>query len=71
MLAGDGGGLEVLGFKNAKTIQIRYNGACAGCGAASGGTLYYIENQLQQHVYYNLTVEPEIAPLDLGGMYEY
>jgi NifU-like protein len=71
MLAGDGGGLEVVGFKNEKTIKIRYQGACAGCGAASGGTLYYIENQLQQHVYYNLTVEPEMPDWNLGGMYEY
>jgi len=71
MLAGDGGGLELLGIKDEKIVQIRYNGACAGCGAASGGTLYYIENQLQRHVYYNLTVEPEMPSLDLGGTYEY
>ena len=60
MLAGDGGGLEVLGIKNEQIVLIRYNGACVGCGAASGGTLFYIEDQLQQHVYYNLTVEPEM-----------
>jgi len=59
MLAGDGGGLEVLGIKDGKTVLIRYQGACAACGAASGGTLYYIEDQLQQHVYYNLSVEPD------------
>ena len=60
MLAGDGGGLEVLGIRDGKTVLIRYQGACAGCGAASGGTLFYIENQLQQHVYYGLTAEPEM-----------
>ncbi|MDR2581649.1 MAG: NifU family protein [Fibromonadaceae bacterium] len=59
MLAGDGGGLEVLGIKNNKTVSIRYHGACAACGAASGGTLYYIEDQLQQHAYYDLNVEPD------------
>ena len=59
MLAGDGGGLEVLGIKDGKTVLIRYQGACAACGAASGGTLYFIEDQLQQHVYYNLSVEPD------------
>ncbi|MCL2102224.1 MAG: NifU family protein [Fibromonadales bacterium] len=59
MLAGDGGGLEVLSIKNNKTVLIRYQGACAACGAASGGTLYYIEDQLQQHVYYDLNVEPD------------
>jgi NifU-like protein len=60
MLAGDGGGLEVLGIKNEKTVLIRYQGTCAGCGAAGEGTLYYIENQLQQYVYYDLTVEPDL-----------
>ena len=60
MLAGDGGGLEVLDIKDEKTVLIRYQGACAGCGAAGEGTLYYIENQLQQHVYYDLTVEPDL-----------
>jgi NifU-like protein len=61
MLAGDGGGMELLGLKNGNTVLIRYQGACANCGAASGGTLYYIESQLQQKVYYNLNVEPEIS----------
>jgi NifU-like protein len=60
MLAGDGGGMEVLDIKDEKTVIIRYNGACAGCGAAGEGTLYYIENQLQQHVHYDLTVEPDL-----------
>lgn len=66
MLANDGGGLEVLGIKNEKIVMIRYQGACALCGAASGGTLYYIENQLQQHVYYGLTVEPEMEIWNSG-----
>ncbi|GBU23585.1 iron-sulfur cluster assembly scaffold protein IscU [Fibrobacteria bacterium R8-3-H12] len=60
MLAGDGGGLEVLDIKDEKTVLIRYQGACAACGAAGEGTLYYIENQLQQHLYYDLTVEPDL-----------
>jgi NifU-like protein len=64
MLAGDGGGMEVLGIKNENTVLIRYQGACAGCGAASEGTLYYIEDQLQQHVYYGLTAEPDITLLN-------
>jgi NifU-like protein len=61
MLAGDGGGLEVIGIKDNKIVIIRYQGACAACGAASGGTLYYIENELQQRVYYDLTVEPDFT----------
>jgi len=64
MLAGDGGGLEVLDIKNEKTVLIRYQGACAACGAAGEGTLYYIENQLQQHLYYDLTVEPDLTLLN-------
>jgi len=71
MLAGDGGGLEVLGIKDGKTVLIRYQGACVGCGAASGGTLYYIEDRLQQHVYHGLTVEPEMQIWNLGGVYEH
>ncbi|GHV13134.1 hypothetical protein AGMMS49938_07140 [Fibrobacterales bacterium] len=59
MLAGDGGGLEVVEIKDEKRVVIRYQGACAGCGAAGGGTLYYIEDQLQQNVYYGISVEPE------------
>jgi len=60
MLAGDGGGLEVLDIKNEKTVMIRYQGACAACGAAGEGTLYYVENQLQQHLYYDLSVEADL-----------
>jgi NifU-like protein len=71
MLAGDGGGLETLGIKNGKTLLIRYHGTCAGCGAANGGTLYYIEEQLQMHVYYGLTVEPEMPLWNIGENYEY
>jgi NifU-like protein len=71
MLAGDGGGLDVLGIRDGKIVLIRYQGACAGCGAASGGTLYYIENQLQQHVYYGLSVEPEISLWSSGEYYEH
>jgi len=69
MLAGDGGGLEVLGIKDGKTVLIRYQGACAGCGAASGGTLRFIESQLQQNVYYGLMVEPEMEAFYLGDVY--
>ncbi len=71
MLAGDGGGLEVLGIKDGATLLIRYSGACAGCGSANGGTLYYIEDQLQQHVYYGLTVEPELQLWNTGENYEH
>jgi NifU-like protein len=68
MLAGDGGGLEVLGIKNGKIVLIRYHGACAACGAAGGGTLYYIEEQLRQHLYYDLMVEPDFL-MDNGQFF--
>ncbi|HSQ42692.1 MAG TPA: NifU family protein [Fibrobacteraceae bacterium] len=56
----DGGGLEILELVNGTKLRIRYQGACSGCGAATGGTLIFIENQLRENVYYNLSVEPEM-----------
>ena len=63
MLQGDGGDLEVLDLTEDNRLKIRYQGACAGCGSAMGGTLFYIEDELNNNVYYNLIVEPE-DPLD-------
>ena len=48
-LAGDGGGLEVIGF-DGSTLEISYQGACGSCPAASGGTLHSIESILQSEV---------------------
>lgn len=58
ILHSDGGDLEVLEI-NGNRVKIRFQGACAGCSAASGSTLFYIEDQLRNNVYYNLVVEPE------------
>ena len=55
-LAGDGGGLEVLGF-DGRTLSIRYHGACGSCPSAGGGTLHYIEGLLQDEVDASLRVE--------------
>ena len=55
----DGGDLEILGMLDDTHVKIRFQGACAGCSASSGGTLYYIEDQLRDNVYYNLNVVPE------------
>lgn len=55
----DGGDLEVLALTKDNRLQIRFQGACAGCGSAMGGTLFYIEDQLKNNVYYNIVVEPE------------
>lgn len=54
-LAGDGGGLEVLGMTG-KQLQIRYQGACGSCPSAIAGTLQAIQNLLQAEVDEELTV---------------
>ncbi|MEO0480106.1 MAG: NifU family protein [Planctomycetota bacterium] len=48
-LAGDGGGLEVVGLEG-KTLMIRYQGACGTCPSSIGGTLAAIQNLLQAEV---------------------
>lgn len=59
MLQGDGGDVEIIDLTDENHLKIRYQGACAGCGSAMGGTLFYIEDELKNNVYYNLIVEPE------------
>jgi Fe-S cluster biogenesis protein NfuA len=54
-LAGDGGGLEVLGLTGS-TLTIRYQGACGSCPSAIRGTLVAIENLLKREVNPNLEV---------------
>jgi Fe-S cluster biogenesis protein NfuA len=54
-LAGDGGGLEVVGLEGKKLV-IRYQGACGSCPSAISGTLMAIENLLQAEVDGSLTV---------------
>lgn len=56
-LAGDGGGLEVLGL-DGKTLRIRYEGACGTCPSSITGTLHAIENLLQSEVDADLSVVP-------------
>lgn len=48
-LAGDGGGLEVLGLEG-KTLFIRYQGACGSCPSSTAGTLMAIQNLLQSEI---------------------
>lgn len=48
-LAGDGGGLEVLGIEG-YTLRIRYQGACGSCPSAISGTLNAIENLLKREI---------------------
>ena len=48
-LAGDGGGLQVLGIEGF-TVKIRYQGACGSCPSAISGTLMAIEGLLKRDV---------------------
>lgn len=54
-LAGDGGGLEILGL-DGKTLRIRYQGSCGSCPSSIAGTLNAIQNMLQSEVDEELTV---------------
>jgi len=54
-LAGDGGGLEVLGL-DGLTLSIRYQGACGSCPSSIRGTLVAIENLLKREVNPSLEV---------------
>lgn len=54
-LAGDGGGLEIVGL-DGYTLTIRYQGACGSCPSAIAGTLRGIEHLLQVDVDPRLTV---------------
>ena len=64
MLNMDGGDMEILDIQKADEgkidVYIRYMGACSGCaaGAAGGGTLYAIENLLNETLSPNIRVIP-------------
>jgi Fe-S cluster biogenesis protein NfuA len=54
-LAGDGGGLELMGIEGT-TVRIHYEGACGSCPSSTSGTLMYIEGALQKKAHPELTV---------------
>lgn len=54
-LAGDGGGLEVLGLEGTQ-LTIRYQGACGSCPSSIRGTLVAIENLLRREINPSLEV---------------
>ncbi|UCH65309.1 MAG: NifU family protein [Ignavibacterium sp.] len=56
-LAGDGGGLEVLGLDGYK-VMIRYQGACGTCPTAINGTLMAIEGLLRRDINQAIEVIP-------------
>ena len=48
-LAGDGGGLNVLGL-DGLTLKIHYQGACGSCPSSTAGTMMAIQNMLKKEV---------------------
>jgi Fe-S cluster biogenesis protein NfuA len=48
-LAGDGGGLHVIGIEG-YTVKIHYQGACGSCPTAISGTLMAIEGLLKRDI---------------------
>ncbi len=56
-LAGDGGGLEVLGLEG-MTVKIRYQGACGSCPSSISGTLMAIEGLLRRDIHPAIQVIP-------------
>lgn len=56
-LAGDGGGLVVLGLDN-NVLKIKYQGACGSCPSATAGTIAAIQNVLRFKVNPELSVVP-------------
>lgn len=57
-LAGDGGGLEIVGL-NDKKLLISYQGACGSCPSSIGGTMMAIEYMLKEDV------DPEIEVISV------
>jgi Fe-S cluster biogenesis protein NfuA len=57
-LAGDGGGLELMGIEGS-IVRIHYEGACGSCPSSTSGTLMYIEGALQKKAHPELTVSAD------------
>lgn len=58
MLENDGGGMELLGIKNAK-VYVRLTGACHGCPSSTQTLKYGIERQLK------IDIHPEIEVINI------
>ena len=64
-LIADGGNIEVLDLYQDTKVIIAYQGNCGACGASTGGTLHFIEDQLKNRLYHRISVFPEdLAPSD-------
>lgn len=58
MLENDGGGMELLGIKDAK-VYLRLTGACHGCPSSTQTLKYGIERQLK------IDIHPEIEVINI------
>ncbi|OGH60651.1 MAG: hypothetical protein A3G34_11030 [Candidatus Lindowbacteria bacterium RIFCSPLOWO2_12_FULL_62_27] len=57
-LAGDGGGLQVLGL-DGNLLRVHYEGACGSCPTSTAGTLRAIESLLRERLSGNLALVAE------------
>lgn len=57
----DGGDMEIVDLEEGRKLTIRYQGACGGCGSATGATLSYIEDTLRRELFAGL----QVIPVDL------
>lgn len=58
----DGGDMEIVDIEEGRKLTIRYQGACGGCGSATGATLSYIEDTLRRELFGGL----QVVPVDLN-----
>lgn len=64
-LAIDEGGVQILGIENNTEIKIAYSGNCTSCFSAIGSTLNGIQTLLQERVYPELKVVPDLENLKM------
>lgn len=63
MLASDGGGMDLIDLRD-RELHVEYRGACGSCSSAIGGTMFFIEDSLEQALGVHLSLvvqgmEPE------------
>lgn len=58
MLQNDGGGMELLGIKDAK-VYVRLTGTCHGCASSAQTLKYGVERQLK------IDIHPEIQVINV------
>lgn len=58
MLQNDGGGIELLGIKDAK-VYVRLTGACHGCPSSAQTLKYGVERQLK------IDIHPEMEVINV------